>query len=227
MTDDDTSPIPRLRKVTLSSMVADQLRTLVLEGFYAPGDQLNEVELATGFGVSRGSVREGLRQLVHDGLLRSETHRGVFVPRLTGEEVEDIHIARLAIEEAAARLVFLRGQHDLAGEGLLKIADSMRRAHQSSDRNRLLELYLDFHVTLVECSGSPRLTRVYKSLLDETALALRHGLPEPDGRMCDHHRVLAELFHAGHLEEFLTGIRQTSPMEARGAASAEETERND
>src|SRR5215218_8200290 len=75
-----------------------------------PGTQLNEVELASSFGVSRGPVREALQRLIQEGLLRSEPHRGVFVPVMTDEDIDDVYLAREALEAAAVRQIARMGR---------------------------------------------------------------------------------------------------------------------
>lgn len=89
---------------------------------------MNEVDLASQFGVSRGPVREGLRQLVHEGLLRSEPHRGAFVPFLSSDDIADIYHAREAIEAAALRVIVPGGEHLTIGATLRKMVDGMQRA---------------------------------------------------------------------------------------------------
>ena len=81
----------RIPRVTYASMVGERLRADILEGAVRPGSQLHEVELAESFGVNRGPVREALPRLIQEGLLRAEPHRGVFVPVMTSDDVEDIY----------------------------------------------------------------------------------------------------------------------------------------
>jgi DNA-binding GntR family transcriptional regulator len=216
-----------LKKVTLASMVADQLRTLVLQGVYTPGDQLSEVELARRFGVSRGPVREGLQQLVHDGLLQSEAHRGVFLPRLSQEDIADIYVAREAIEATAARLIFRNSQQRVVGDELLKTTDAMTQAYRAGDWTHLLRLYLVFHLELVQASESRRLTRMYRSLLDETTLVLRQELSEPDDGVVDAHVRLAEHFQSDELDEVLARIKAGQYQSEAAALAAGSTDRKE
>ena len=60
---------------------------------------------AASFGVSRGPVREAIQRLIQEGLLRSEPHRGVFLPVLTVEDIEDIYLTREALESTALRCI--------------------------------------------------------------------------------------------------------------------------
>src|SRR5580765_933753 len=80
----------RISRVTFASMVGERVRSNIIDGTLPPGSQLNEVELASSFGVSRGPVREALQRLIQEGLLRSEPHRGVFVPVMTDEDIDDV-----------------------------------------------------------------------------------------------------------------------------------------
>ncbi len=90
---------------TFASMVGERIRSNIIEGVLPPGSQLHEVELAASFGVSRGPVREALQRLIQEGLLRSEPHRGVFVPVMSDDDIVDIYVAREALETAAVRRI--------------------------------------------------------------------------------------------------------------------------
>jgi DNA-binding GntR family transcriptional regulator len=198
--------IDPLKKVTLATMVAERLRELVVQGTYKPGEQLNEVELASRFGVSRGPVREGLRQLVHDGILRSEPHRGAFVPILTEEDIADIYYAREAIESAAVKMVIGNGQYAAVGAALSKLAQSMQRAFAGREWTRFLDLDMRFHLELVRGADSSRLTRMYSSLVDEARICLRTSITEPQEHLVAEHIELARLLESGDLDATLNAL---------------------
>jgi DNA-binding GntR family transcriptional regulator len=88
-----------------SRMSADrlyaQLRSEVLNGNYTPGMPLVESAVAEGFGVSRTPVREALRALERDGLLRQQG-RHLVVRETTLEEVIEIYDLRIVLEGVAA-----------------------------------------------------------------------------------------------------------------------------
>ena len=69
-----------INRSTLSGQVTERLRADIVSGVFAPGDQLNEAQLAREFGVSRGPLREAMQRLIQDGLLLNKPHRGVFDP---------------------------------------------------------------------------------------------------------------------------------------------------
>jgi DNA-binding GntR family transcriptional regulator len=66
----DSTPT-RIPRATFASMVGERIRSNIIEGVLRPGSQLNEVELAASFGVSRGPVREATQRLLQEGLLCS------------------------------------------------------------------------------------------------------------------------------------------------------------
>lgn len=160
-------------KRTLSNVVAGLLRDRILDGRFAPGAQLNEVELATFFETSRGPLREAIQRLVQEGLLVSYPHRGVFVPEFTTEDLEDIFVAREALERAALRKVTSRGVSASLVADLEVIVADMRTAAHEGDRGALARLDLAFHRRLVSAAGSRRLDRLYGLIANEMQLCLR------------------------------------------------------
>ena len=84
------------------SLVAARIRAGIFDGAFPPEGQLNEVELVRELGVSRGPIREAFQRLIHEGLLRAERNRGVFVVALDSASIRDVYFVRDVIERAAA-----------------------------------------------------------------------------------------------------------------------------
>lgn len=122
-----TTTVKRLSRATLAAQVAEQLRAGILDGSFGPGAQLNEAELAEQFAISRGPVREGLQRLIQEGLLRSEPHRGVFVPVLSEQDLIDVYFAREAVESAAIRRIMAAASTS-AVDALTPVVDEMTAA---------------------------------------------------------------------------------------------------
>lgn len=94
-----------LRRETLAVQAADAIRELIAAGHVTGGDRLVESRLAGQLGVSRGPVRDALRLLTQEGLVRDEPRRGTFVVRLTEQDIVDVYDLRIAVETAAVRLL--------------------------------------------------------------------------------------------------------------------------
>lgn len=200
----ETASAIRIPRSTFASIVTERLRAAIVNGSLEPGSQLSEVELATTFGVSRGPVREALQRLVQEGLLLSEPHRGVFVPVLTDDDVLDIYLAREALESAAIRSIVANGTSAAASEKLDQSVTEMEKAEAAGDWEMVGNFDLEFHVALVEASGSLRLQRMFSTVISETRLCLG-ALTSADARadLVQEHREICGLMQEGKTEQAL------------------------
>ena len=153
-------------------MVGERIRSNIIDGTLPPGSQLNEVELASSFGVSRGPVREALQRLIQEGLLRSEPHRGVFVPVMTDDDIDDVYLAREALETAAVRRIASMGWSAAAFKALDSVVSGMQKAADAGNWQAVANRDLDFHTELVSAAASPRLERMFTTVISETQLCL-------------------------------------------------------
>lgn len=189
---------PRLEPVVREStavMIADRVREGIERGDLPPGTQLGEAELARQLGVSRGPLREGLQRLTQEGLLLSIRNRGLFVIEMTPERVRDMYVARQAVERAAAEQIHLGTPED-AGAQLLQITDAMGATADAGDPSGVGEADVAFHDLLVRLAGSPRLSRMHRTLLTETRMGIHALGPTYEGydaRVAEH-RAIAQSF---------------------------------
>src|SRR5579871_6440709 len=72
----------------------DALREAILLGQLPPGTRIVEAEIARQMGISRGPIREAVRQLEQDGLVEYQPRHGVIVAELTREQVLDTYAVR-------------------------------------------------------------------------------------------------------------------------------------
>lgn len=195
--------IDPVTRFTLGGQVTERLRELITDGHYPPGTQLSEVELAGQFRVSRGPVREALQHLVQEGLLRRDPRRGIFVPMIDAAGVADLFFVRATIEAAAMRLA-LQGDAGPLAERLRATVRSMAEATADADWDRVADLDIAFHAALVAASGSPRLSRAYAGIVDETRLYLNLTAHYP-GResLAREHDQLASMLEARDVDAVL------------------------
>jgi DNA-binding GntR family transcriptional regulator len=155
--------------------VADEVRKQILSGDLAPGTKLGETELAEEFGVSRGPVREALRELARDGLAVDLPRRGTFVTEPTAADLEELYVVREALEVAAARLAIAKG-HDKDLRRLRDKSAAVDKAYAEQDLVKAWQADLDFHKTLFELAGNRRMIRMYDQLATQSLLLMRASL---------------------------------------------------
>lgn len=185
----------RIPRATFASMVGERIRSNIIDGVLPPGSQLNEVELAETFGVSRGPVREAMQRLIQEGLLRSEPHRGVFVPVMSADDIDDIYLAREALETAAVRRITGTSRAASAYKAIDKIVRAMETAERADDWKTVANRDLDFHTVLVAAAESPRLERMFTTVISETRLCLGMLTAAYDARddLVEEHRQICEM----------------------------------
>jgi DNA-binding GntR family transcriptional regulator len=198
------------------SLILEQLRSLITDGTFAAGTQLREQVIADQLGVSRGPLREALARLIQEGLLLAEPHRGVFVIGLGHDDIRDIYRARAPIEEAAALEVGRRKDPETL-RALGEIVDRMRAAERERNWREVVEIDLQFHQEVVAAAGSPRLSRMFSTLLAESRMcisALEPKYLEPGGTGRNKREPL-EAVHRRLLGAMASGRRRDIVAEMR------------
>lgn len=92
-----------VRDTSLAKLVRDDMLALILKGVLAPGQRINEPDVASRLQVSRVPVREALRELESSGLVVSRKHSGVFVRQLDAAEIRDLYQMRGLLDGFAGR----------------------------------------------------------------------------------------------------------------------------
>ncbi len=180
------------RSKSLSSLAAEELERMIINGELQSGDRINESTLAQMFGISRGPIREACRSLEKSGLVRVVTNRGVFVREMSVAQAAEIYDVRAHLFGLAGRLAANRAtKRDLTE--LRARVDEMERAR---DIDEYYPLNVAFHARLVELSGNSRLAELYKSLSKELHLFRRRGLVQGESMVSsnrEHMRMIEAL----------------------------------
>ena len=152
----DTSNKPK----NTAGLIADALRTAILQGKLTAKQRLKQDEIAAEAGVSKIPVREALLQLEAEGLVTIYPNRGAIVSELSIGEIEEIYIMRVALETVTlARAIPHLSSSDFArAEGILNAID------QETDPLRWSQLNWEFHATLYQPANLPRLLQTVENL---------------------------------------------------------------
>ena len=190
-----TSPLER---PTLAEMIAERIKESITNGTLAPGTRLSGAELATTFGVSRAPVQEAIQRLIHEGLLRNGPGHRAVVPVLSHHDVRDIYLARAAVESTAVEHIIATADLGGVADPLERLVTLMTEAEAADDWQALSRWEMEFHTALVAATGSPRLQRMFNTVILETRLC-RGALTPSAARddLVDQHRQIATLIRDG------------------------------
>jgi len=132
-----------------------KIRALIAEGAYIGGDSIPESELATRLGVSRTPVREAMRRLQAEGVIRREAYRRAVVVDLDPNEVIHIFTARAALEPIAAGMAVALADQDFL-DVLRDLHDRMDHAilQSNPDRRAYRDLNAQFHRVIWRQGGN-------------------------------------------------------------------------
>jgi DNA-binding GntR family transcriptional regulator len=171
-----------------------ELRAAILGGAFRPGDRLRESELARLLNLSRGPVREALRQLEQEGIVKAIPHVGVSVVVLDPAEIEDVLSMREFIETfKCEQTVENLTEDDLTELG--RLVEEMKAAAEEGDGVRVSELDVEFHELLVSKSASSPVESVWRSLARQIRIHLSFSDPvflREFGDVGESHRPILE-----------------------------------
>ncbi len=89
---------------TLREQVVEILRHKILSGEIKPGERIIEAKVAEELKVSRGPLREALRQIEEEGLVVYEAQKGCVVKTMTYEEMQETYLIQSTLEKLAVQM---------------------------------------------------------------------------------------------------------------------------
>ncbi|GIN13554.1 putative HTH-type transcriptional regulator YdhC [Shouchella clausii] len=142
----------------------NHLKNMIYRGELAPGEKINETQLAKRLGVSRSPIREAMRLLEKDGLLQPDEKTGSVVCQLTATDAEQLYKIRIALESLAVEMCI---EH-ASDADLDHIGEELALAEKAIAENKPQEAIIDcnqtFHQLLAKYSYNPYLKKQLESL---------------------------------------------------------------
>jgi DNA-binding GntR family transcriptional regulator len=195
---------------TVREVAYRRLRQLIVDGTLAPGQRIFENELADQLGISRTPLREALRELETEGLVKLSARRGAIVSGLSAADMDEEFLIRATLEGLAIRLAAPR----LTADDYAQLERELERMQQALTRGQraiFLEHHRLFHMTLFEATHAPRLVRMLTNLLEAgeryEQLELAQDVLHADEMA--HHRELLELLREGDGERAATAYMRS------------------
>jgi DNA-binding GntR family transcriptional regulator len=185
----------RLVHNSLHDEVAAQLRDRIFAGELMPGTFLDEVQLAQQMSISRTPLREALKVLKAEGLVRHEPRRGSFVNELTVQDVDEIFPVIALLEGQCARLAAEHAtDEDL--QALEALHDKLMRHAKARRINDYYAANYAIHEAIIALAGNRWLAQVIGDLRKILRLARLQQLRAPgrlDQSLSEHMAVFAAL----------------------------------
>ena len=153
----------RLEKTSLREQALSALRKAITTGQIRPGTHLVETELSEALQISRGTLREAMRQLQQEGLISAGARGRLSVRHLDAKEIRDIFDVRAALESLAARELASRPDRSADVAALRHAVDEMGKWEASNLEDRI-EADLRFHRMMCQLSGNETLLHQWSSL---------------------------------------------------------------
>lgn len=219
-----------VRRQTFREQIVEALRSSIISGALVPGSQIVEADMAERFHVSRGPLREALRQLVEDGLLVTVPYTGTHVVDLSIGEIHEIFSLRTELEIFAFRQMWPK--RDAAYRaGLNARHDRLLASIAAGDDESSIQDELALHSHVYESCGHGLLLGIWQGLRGKLQLywAAHHRAhgrrgPHPDGHRRYVETALGEDLDAlveeirahmvrgfGQTEAFLLGLQAGAP----------------
>lgn len=215
---------------SLREHVHERLRRAIVAGHFPNGERLNERHLAEMLGVSTTPVKDAIRKLESEGLVRTEARRGVFV-EFSARQALEMALGRAALESVMAHIAAnLISKAEIAE--MARLIDEMEHATDHSALEDLVNLNEAYHGMIHRISGCAYLERrldgqrMYDHAQRIALLAVpaerRQGFLEHQGifaALSAHDPALAEQRMRSHIvRSAKSHVRQVFGAEAEGLA---------
>ena len=149
----------------LRDEVFNTLREKILKGVYKPGERLMEIHLADQLGVSRTPIREAIRMLELEGLVKMVPRKGAQVAKISKEDLQDVLEVRKALDTLSVKLACERITEDEIK--LLNNAErDFEKALASKDVREIAEADVAFHDVIHAATKNGRLKSMISNLAE-------------------------------------------------------------
>lgn len=194
---------------TKAQIAYTYLRERIMSGKYRPGDRLALNEIASTLEVSEIPVREALKQLEAEGYVTSVPHVGFRVAELTGKEIQELFVVRIALETLATRLAFDRiGPRVVAN--LDELVARMDGCLARGEHEDYWKVNKEFHETLYGPCDNKTILALVRQMWDRSDRSRAIFTLKPERAMAsnEEHRVIVGGLKAGQVDLVVEGVRK-------------------
>ena len=216
-------PMAQIARIPLHEEVTNRIRDMIVESKLAPGERIQEMQLAQQLGVSRTPIREALKVLTSEGLVELLPLRGAIVKVFTDKDARDMLDVIALIEAFAGERAC---QADAAR--IDAVIDMHRRMRALYDKRQRLEYFVlnqQIHEALVALADNDTLSQTHATL-SKRMRSLRYsgnsGAENWAAAMAEHERMIDALARrdAAALSQAMREHIQNTWPRVRGATQS-------
>lgn len=192
--------------MTKTALAVEALRSAILRGEIAPDAPLTVVRIAQMLRMSPTPVREAIRTLQAEGLLRHEPHHTVSVNRYTAQDIHDLFQMRAELESQATRIAASR-LDDTAIARLTELNERMRDLAAINDTDALNRLNGEWHLLIYGAADNRILLDVVQHLWKKFVWDINWILPGRSLRSIEEHDAVLAALRAHDADEAAQRMR--------------------
>lgn len=205
----------------LRDEVFNTLRERILKGTLKPGERLMEIHLANQLGVSRTPIREAIRMLELEGLVKMVPRKGAQVSKISREDLQDVLEVRKALDTLAVKLACER----ITEDEIAKLKDAemeFERILKTGDTTQIAEADVAFHDVIQMASKNKRLKNMISNLAERIyRYRFEYIKQQSDGgrTLVDEHRAIIKYVEERNEAEAIKAIELHIDNQERSIAT--------
>ena len=193
------------RDRSLRGRVFQQIRENILSGKYKDGMELREIVLGEELGVSRTPVREALRQLELEGLVKIVPNKGAYVTSINAKDIKEIYKIRSMLEGLCARWAtrYITDQQIDELEEVIYLSEFYLRKKYDGKAAQVTEMDGKFHLILYQAANSRMLGHILRDFHKYVQVARTLSVQSEDRarKSIEEHKAILEAIKAKNEDE--------------------------
>ncbi|MFC3228167.1 GntR family transcriptional regulator [Marinibaculum pumilum] len=159
--EDGAAGLTAPRRQSSPDQVVDAIIRGIMQRRYVPGQRLVEADLTRELNVSRGTIREALKRLAAESIVRITPHRGAYIRALTRTEVDELLVCLEVLTGLSARLAAENVDKGDNRSRFQAVADGLVRFEAvGEDLYRSIRQRVDFYNAMLAVGGNRELARI-------------------------------------------------------------------
>ncbi|MEW9669884.1 GntR family transcriptional regulator [Ammoniphilus sp. 3BR4] len=188
---------------SLKDEVKHEIRTAIISNKLKPGERIVETEIAKKFSISQVPVREALRGLEEEGLVRTVKYKGAFVTEIDPSEIYHIFLLRSEIESNVIEMILPKLTKQQLAE-LDEIVEKMQINENTEDDASLSALDLEFHSKIIQWGKIETYNRIWNMLYGHILrfnAYMQPNIQYKKAEMYGDHKRLVHILATGDVEK--------------------------